>query len=270
VTTTPSKTAMSEPVYGKRGCIGVIDLSTCTSLTAEYQLAIPDGVLAIFARLRLPRGEVSVEALDEMVSSPRLEEAAQELADAGASVIVFACTTGSLLHGPGFDRTLAERIEKATDVPATTTATAVLNALQALGTKALCIGTPYVDELNRRERLFFEAAGLSVLGIKGLGLHLDRDIGRLSAQDVKALAQSANIEGTDALFLSCTNLPALPFLAELEVIFGKPVLSSNAATIWETLRLIDALPAKAGFGALLSSPPHQRVASRQGRATVPN
>src|SRR6266705_1350561 len=174
MTTTPSKTPVSEPVYGKRGCIGVIDLSTCTSLTAEYQLALPDGVLAIFARLRLPRGEVSVEALDEMVSSPRLEEAANELADAGASVIVFACTTGSLLHGPGFDRTLAERIEKATGVRATTTATALLDALEVLGTKVLCIGTPYIEVLNRRERLFLEAAGLSVLGIKGLGLRLDR------------------------------------------------------------------------------------------------
>lgn len=248
----------NSPVYGKRGCIGVIDLSTCTSLTAEYQLALPDGVVAIFARLRLPRGEVSAEALDEMVSSPRLEEAAQELADGGATVIVFACTTGSLLHGPGFDEALAERIKKVTDVRATTTATAVLNALHALGTKTLCIGTPYVDELNRRERLFFEAAGLNVLGIKGMGLHFDREIGRLSEQEVKALARSANIEGTDALFLSCTNLPALPFLAELELSYGKPVFSSNAATIWETLRLIDALPAKPGFGALVSGRPQQR------------
>jgi maleate isomerase len=204
---------------------------------------------------------VSLEALDEMVSSDRLEEAARELADAGASVIVFACTTGSLLHGPGFDRSLAERIEKVTEVRATTTATAVVNALQALGMKVLCIGTPYVEELNRRERLFFEAAGLKVLAIKGLGLRFDREIGRLSAQDVKELARSANIEGTDALFLSCTNLPTLPFLAELEVSLGKPVLSSNAATIWETLRLLDALPAKPGFGALLSSPPQKRSGS---------
>ena len=255
---------VDEPVYGKRGCIGVIDLSTCTSLTAEYQLALPDGVVAVYARLRLPRGEVSVEALDEMVSSERLEEAALELADAGASVIVFACTTGSLLHGPGFDKTLAERIEKATAVRATTTATAVVNALQALGTKVLCIGTPYVEELNRRERLFFEAAGFNVLGITGLGLNLDREIGRLSAGEVRALARSAWVEGADAMFLSCTNLPTLPLLAELERSHRRPVLSSNAATIWETLRLIDALPAKAGFGTLLSG------STSRSQAAVPS
>ena len=258
---------MAEPVYGGRGCIGVIDLSTCTSLTAEYQAALPPGVLAVFARLRLPRGEVSVEALDEMLGSTRLEEAAQEVADAGASVIGFACTTASLLHGPGFDRSLAQRIEKATGVRATTTATGVVNALRAIGVKRLSIGTPYVDELNRRESLFFEDAGIEVVSIKGLGLHLDRDIGRLTAKDVKGLALSANIDGTDALFLSCTNLPALPFLAELELTLGKPVLSSNAATIWETLRLVDALPAKAGFGALLSRAADHSTGS-QGASTA--
>jgi maleate isomerase len=242
-----------KPVYGDRGCIGVIDLSTCTSLTAEFQLALPRDVVAVYSRLRLPRGEVSVEALDEMVSSTRVEEAGLELADAGASVIVFACTTGSLLHGPGFDLSLAQRIEKATGVLATTTATAVVNALRYLNAGRICIGTPYVDELNRREQVFFESAGFEVLGIRGLGLQFDREIGRLSELQVKDLARAADVAGADALFLSCTNLPALPFLAELETELGKPVLSSNAATIWESLGLIDALPARAGFASLLSA-----------------
>ncbi|TMF02185.1 MAG: hypothetical protein E6I39_01505 [Chloroflexi bacterium] len=118
--------------------------------------------------------------------------------------------------------------------------------------KRICIGTPYVEELNRRERVFFEAAGFEVLGIQGLGLRYDREIGRLSEAAVKQLARSADVVGADALFLSCTNLPALPFLAELEVELGKPVLSSNAATIWESLRLVDGLPARGGFGRLLS------------------
>ena len=241
-----------KPVYGDRGCIGVIDLSTCTSLTAEFQLALPPEIVAVYSRLRLPRGEVSVDALDEMVRSPRVEEAGLELADAGASSIVFACTTGSLLHGPGFDVALAQRIEKATAVRTTTTSTAVVNALHALNAKRICIGTPYVEELNRRERVFFEAAGFEVLGIRGLGLRYDREIGRLSEAEVKQLARSADVANADALFLSCTNLPTLPFLADLELELGKPVLSSNAATIWESLRLIHGLPARNGFGRLLS------------------
>src|ERR1700758_1438707 len=96
--------------YGRAGRVGVIDLSTCTSLTAEFGLAVPPEVLVLYARLRLPRGEVSVAALDEMFHGTRLEEAALELSDAGVSAIAFACTSGSLLHGPGFDRRVCDRI----------------------------------------------------------------------------------------------------------------------------------------------------------------
>ncbi len=155
-----------KPVFGDRGCIGVIDLSTCTSLTAEFQLALPEGVVAVYSRLRLPRGEVSVDALNEMVRSSRVEESGLELSDAGAAAVIFACTTGSLLHGPGFDVALAQRIERATGVRSTTTSTAVVNALHTLDATRICIGTPYVDELDRRERQVVERAGFGVPGIR--------------------------------------------------------------------------------------------------------
>src|ERR1700755_3586459 len=131
--------------YGATGRVGVIDLSTCTSLTAEFGLALPAEILVLYSRLRLPRGEVSVQALGEMLAGPRLEEAALELADAGVSAISFACTSASLLHGSGFDEILRARMEDATGVPATTTATGVLRALGHLGATDVCIGTPYVD-----------------------------------------------------------------------------------------------------------------------------
>jgi maleate isomerase len=235
-------------VYGPRGRIGVIELSTSTSLTAEYAIALPEGVIALFSRIRLPRGEASIEALDEMTSSERIEEAAQELADAEVAVIAFGCTTGSLLHGPGFDEILRERIEQRTGVRATTTATAVVNALRCLDARTVTVGTPYEDELNRREEVFLEGAGFDVVHIEGLGKRDDREIGRLSADAVSALARSAARVAADALFLSCTNLPTLPLIAELEDELGLSIVTSNAATIWETLRLlgVDGTPSRLG------------------------
>jgi maleate isomerase len=233
----------------------VIELSTSTALTAEYAMALPADTIALFSRLRLPRGEVSVDALDEMLSSDHVEQAAQQLADAEVSVIAFGCTTGSLLHGPRFDEALNVRIEKATGVRATTTATAVVNALRAVAAKRVTVGTPYNDELNRREALFLEAAGFDVAHIEGLGKRHDHEIGRLTANEVQALARSAAGTPSDALFLSCTNLPTLPLIAELEADLGLPVVSSNSATIWETLRIIAAKSARPGFGSLLLSLP---------------
>ena len=222
--------------YGDAGRVGVIDLSTCTSLTAEFALAVPTEVLVLYARLRLPRGEVTVEALDEMFHGPRLEEAAFELSDAGVSAITFACTSGSLLHGPGFDRRVCDRITAATGVHATTTATSAVRALHALGLQSVCVGTPYDDEINERERQFFEAAGIAVKRIAGLGIRYDRDIGSLSSADVRELASSVWDDSADGLFLSCTNLPALTLVGQLEAQLGRPVVTSNSATIWDLLR----------------------------------
>lgn len=228
--------------YGTAGRVGVIDLSTCTSLSAELRMAAPDDVLVLYSRVRLPRGEVTVEALDEMVSGDRLEEAALELADADVSAITFACTSGSLLHGPGFDERLRARITKATRLPASTTATAVVAGLRHLGARTVAVGTPYIDAINTRERVFLEAAGFSVPRIVGLSKRHDRDIRDLAEEQVLELARAAHVPAADALFLSCTNLPALPLVPGLERELGTPVVTSNAATLWHLLRV-------AGIGA---------------------
>jgi maleate isomerase len=232
-------------VYGRQGKVGVIDLSTCTSLVAEFGLAAPSDVLVLYSRLRLPRGEVTVEALDAMLSGERLEEAALELADAGVAAITVACTSGTLLHGPGFDQRVSARVTQATGLPATTTATAVRRALGALNVRSVSVGTPYDDDINEREQRFLEAAGISVRRIVGLSKRYDREIGALSLNDVRSLAGAAWEEGSDALFLSCTNLPALALIDELEAQLGWPVVTSNSATIWDLLLTGDCSPESA-------------------------
>lgn len=237
---------------GTRQTLGVIDLSTCTTVTPEFILGSPADVSLIFSRLRLPGGLVTAESLREMVHSPRFTEAGLELADAGVGAIAFACTSASLLLGPGFDRVLSERLSEATRTPATTTATAVVEALAALGAERVAVGTPYVEDINRRERHFLEAAGFAVPRIEGLGLLRDREIGALGEAAVRDLARRVGEAESDVVFLSCTNLPALPLVAELEAELGRPVLTSNSATIWKLLGMVGRVAASEGLGTLLS------------------
>jgi maleate isomerase len=242
----------SRQSYGAAATVGVIDLSTCTSLTPEFAMAVPSGVNILFSRLRLPGGVVTVESLQEMVDSARFREAAIELADAGVGAIAFACTSASLLLGPGFDRELATRLEAATSTPATTTATAMLDALRALGAQRVSVGAPYEEEITSRERDFLVAAGFEVAAIEGLGLRRDREIGSVTFDQVRALARRVGSADSDAVFLSCTNMAALPLLAELEEELGRPVITSNAATIWSLLAKVGCRAEKDGLGLLLS------------------
>lgn len=231
--------------------LGLIELSTSIALSAEAPEALPEQVRAIMTRMRLPGGEVSATALEQMVDSDRLEQATCELADGGASVVAFACTTGSLIKGAGFDRELVARMERAAPVRATTTATALLAALAALGVTRLAVATPYVDELNELEVVFLESQGFEVVGLRGLGIGCDPEIARVPYGRTRELARAADDPAAEAVFISCTNLPTLALLAELEDELGKPVISSNAVTIWHALSLAGVAPSGDGRGSLL-------------------
>ena len=239
-------------MYGTRGRVGLITLASDTGVLPEYARLVPDGVAVYPAPIVLPRGEVTPEALAEMLAGDDLERAAELLAWADLDIIVFACTTGSLVHGIGWDRELIGRIERAGGRPATTTTTAVLAALRAVGASSLAIATPYMEALNRSERAFFEESGFRVAAIAGLGCATDAEIGRLDPQDAVALVERVDSPAADAIFVSCTNFHCLPAVASLERRFGKPVVTSNQAGAWAALRRIGVEDAIPGFGRLLS------------------
>ncbi|MDQ3227172.1 MAG: maleate cis-trans isomerase, partial [Chloroflexota bacterium] len=239
-------------MYGARGRIGLITLASDTSVLPEYARLMPDGVAVYPAPIVLPRGEVTPLALSEMLAGDQLERAAALLVWAGVDIIVFACTTGSLVHGIGWDRELIARIRRASGRPATTTTTAVLEALSAIGATSLAIATPYSDELNAIERRFFEASGFRVTGIAGLGCATDAEIGRLEPEDAVALVERVDTVEADAVFISCTNFHVLPAVAALERRLGKPVVTSNLAGAWAALRAIGVADAIPDYGQLLS------------------
>lgn len=249
-------------MYGTRGRIGLITLASDTSVLPEYARLVPDGISVYPAPIVLPRGEVTAAALAEMLAGDDLERAAALLAWADVGVIVFACTTGSLVHGIGWDRELIGRIERAGGRPATTTTTAVLAALRAVGATSLAIATPYMDELNRIERAFFAESGFRVAEIAGLGCATDAEIGRLEPEEAAVLAERVDTPDVDAVFISCTNWHCLPAVASMERRLGKPVVTSNQAGAWAALRRIGIEDAIPGHGRLLSLPiPMEAIAT---------
>jgi maleate isomerase len=241
-------------MYGRHGRIGLITLASDTSVLPEYNRVMPDDVAVYAAPIELPRGEVTAAALAEMLEGDQLERAAALLVWTDVDVIVFACTSGSLVHGVGWDREVAGRIERASGRAATTTTTAVLAALRAVGATSLAIATPYLEEINAIERRFLEESGFAVASICGLGCATDAEIGRLEPADAVSLLERVDTPEADAVFISCTNFHCLPAIALLERQLDKPVVTSNLAGAWAALRQIgidDAIP---GHGRLLNLP----------------
>ncbi|RLG84813.1 MAG: maleate cis-trans isomerase [Thermoprotei archaeon] len=232
--------------------IGVIYIASSTVLEREWKAVLPCEVSFHVARIRLrDGGEATRDSIWGMVSSKQVEQAAEMLGEAGVDIIAFACTIGSLIGGHEWDRRLSERIEKVAGVRATTTSTEVVNALKTLGCRTLTVVTPYIEELNALEKRFLEHHGFQVLSIKGFNKRYDQDIARITPDEIRSLVREVDTPQANCIFLSCTNMRSLEAIETLEKELGKPVISSNSATLWGCLKKLGYGRPIKGYGVLL-------------------
>lgn len=233
-------------MYGDKGRIGLIRPGITPSTEMDFHQHLPKGMA--LATAALPYGNVTLEGLSQM--SDRVKEYAGMYRGFPFDILVFACTTGSMIGGPGFDRELIRQMEESSGIPAVTTSTALMEAFSLLGLKRLAIVTPYSDALNRLEVEFLADAGYETTGIKGLNIEDTSVLPFVQPEEFYKLALEQDISGADALFISCTGICAVDLIESLEKIRNIPVLTSNQATIWYALRRIGYQHPLPGLGIL--------------------
>jgi maleate isomerase len=221
-------------MYGYRGRLGLIVPSSNTTNEPEFAHWAPKGVSIHATRMHLE--DVTPEDLIDMGDD--VEDCADSLRTADVDAVAFGCTTGSLVKGKGYDEKIQARIEERTGAPAVATSTAVMTAFDTLNATSLAIGTPYTSTLDEKEMEFLEDNGYHVERIEGLGLEANLDIGTCDPSVAYRLAKHVDTPDADAVFLSCTNFRTFDVLANLEADLGKPVVSSNGATLWAALGLL--------------------------------
>ena len=230
--------------------IGLIVPSSNTTVEPDFQRVVPPGVTLHAARMWLV--DTTPDGLEAM--NEEAETAARALGSAAVDVVAYACTSGSFLGGPGYDEVLLAKIEGvAGGAPAVGTSPAVVEALRASGIRRVAVVTPYVDSINERLRTFLEAHGLEVSSMAGQQLVANLDIGKQTPDQVLRFANVHLFKEADGFFLSCTNWRAMEVAEPLEQALGKPVVTSNQATIWAAFRAVGLTDAVAGYGRLLRS-----------------
>ena len=222
-------------MHGWRGRLGLIVPSSNTTNEPEFGRALPDGLSLHTARMRLE----DTNAADLETMADDVERCGELLATADVDVVVYGCTTGSLVKGPGYDEEIEGRLADVAGVPAVATAAAIKRAFESLDVTSLAITTPYVSDLNEREREFLEAAGYDVVAIEGLGIEPNTDIGAQTPETAYRAARAVDHDDADAVFVSCTNYRTFEVVERLEADLGKPVVTSNQATLWNALRTLD-------------------------------
>lgn len=222
-------------MFGWRGRLGLIVPSSNTTNEPEFYRAVPTGVSVHTARMRLQ--ETNAAELASMADD--VERCAHRLMDANVDAVVYGCTTGSLVKGPEYDAAIEERIADITGVPAVATAASIKRAFEALNLTSLVIVTPYIDDLNERERSFLEAAGFDVVAIDGLGIEPNTEIGTQWPEQAYREARRLDQPSADGVFVSCTNYRTFEIISSLEQDLGKPVVTSNQATLWDVLNTLE-------------------------------
>ena len=236
-------------MYGWLARVGRINPSPETVGDEEWRRLCPEGVIVVSTRMYIER--VDRESLSEMVKN--VERAAKELASARANVILMAGTAGAFNGGRGFDRELARRMQDSSGIRATTTMSAVLEALAALEIRKVAVATSYVPQVDTALAQVLTEEGVQVAAIEGMGLLKSIDMGDVQPERTYEFARSAFLRAgpVDGYFISCGNLRTLEVIRQLEADFGKPVVTSNQAGMWKVLRMCGvALPQATEAGRL--------------------
>lgn len=227
--------------YGWRKKIAIIMPSTGNAPEVEFHRFAPEGVS--IATTKILFEQVTPDGLAEL--GDRAEEAARLMATWKPDLLVFACTTGSLIKGIGYDKEIINRMEQASGVPAITTTTAVVEALQALGAQKLVVPTPYSTQVNTIEKKFLEDSGFEVLDIKGLEYTDPTLMPKVTCDMMYRLTDEIFKKEADTIFISCTGLGIIDVIPMVERDFERPVVTSNQTSLWlalRTLHIRDELP----------------------------
>ena len=99
---------------------------------------------------------------------------------------------------------------------------------------------------------YFKTEGFEITSNSYFDIEADYDIGKVDQNYLYDVLSKIDLNGAEALFVSCTSLPVLNIIEKLEKKLNMIVLSSNQALIWETLEKINENKSVTGFGSLFN------------------
>jgi len=237
----------------KRTFLGMLTPSSNTVLepaTTAMLAGLPE-VSAHFSRFKVTEIALDADALVQFDDSEILR-AAELLAHAKVNVIAWNGTSSSWL-GFDCDWRLCQRIEAATGIAACTAVLAINELFERGGAKRIGLVTPYLDDVQARILANYQSAGYAVAGERHLGLQNNYSFCTVSADQIRTMIREIAAFRPHAIAIVCTNMRGAPLAAALEGELAIPIYDSVSATVWKSLRIAGADPARVrGWGSMFS------------------
>jgi maleate isomerase len=216
-----------------RFAIGLLIPATNVVMESEFHRMAPEGVEVLTTRV-LHKGrkpsDTFYESLRRLVDD--IPAAVIRVKQVNPDVIIFGCTSGSFLEGADWNKAIIQKMRRIGNTLATTTSSAVAEALKVMQLTHIAVGTPYPDAVNQKLMKYLSAMGIRITRIASVSYEQIQ-----SEFAARRLVESLDGADIDGIFISCTDFRTIHVLDQLEKELGKPVISSNQASLWSCLRL---------------------------------
>ena len=227
--------------------VGLIALASDFMIEKDFINVIKDKDIDFFVNRIECYNPLTTENLIKM--SEKVTEVTNDiLPDQEIDCVVYGCTSGTI--AAGFDA-IEKKVKLAKPkAKVTTPSTAAIKALKKLNIKNVSIFTPYSKKLNDEVVDYFKKENFIITSNSYFDILYDNDIAKIDPDYLYEVITKMDLAEAEAIFLSCTNLPALNIVDKLEKKLNKIVLSSNQVLIWDTLQNIRKTEPVNGYGKL--------------------
>ena len=227
--------------------IGLIALASDYMIEKDFIKIIKDKKVDLFVNRIECFNPLTKENLIKM--SEKVTEVTKDiLPNEKIDCVAYGCTSGTIAAGY---EAIEKKIKNAKpEAIVTTPSTASIKALKKLNIKKIAIFTPYSKKLNDEVLDFFKNENFEIKANSYFNIESDIDIGKVDPNYLYEVLSKMDLKGAEALFVSCTALPALSIIDKLEKKLNITVLSSNQTLIWDTLNSIKNKETTKGFGKI--------------------
>ena len=224
--------------YAPRGLVATLTPQANTTVEPEFSILWPAGVAMINGRLMSPKATIEKRLVDYF---DQLDDSLNQFANAPIDAIAIACTGASYLAGVARERETLRRLAARTGVPAFTAASAVVDALNALGARRIGLVSPYPATLTAASVGYWQAQGFNVASVAEAKTDAGQfhPIYALPASGAMAALDTLTDSDLDAIVMLGTGMPTLQPISERPRIGRAPVMSCMLCLAWRAVMAID-------------------------------